>query len=99
MSIYDGKLLIVVSCPGERDTIYIGRAKRYADTLQLLGASMILRYEEVGPGGLTSQPDKATRVRPVTATNGEVLIPLASISNALVADPAAWEGHLGVSRG
>lgn len=94
----DGKLLIVTSSPGSRDTIYVGYAKRSGDLLSLTQASMILRYEDVGVAGISTQPEKATRLRPVTSPGGEVLLYMGSIAGMVVACPDAWEGHLGVSR-
>ena len=95
----DGKLLIVTSAPGGRDTIYIGFAKAtetqsYGPFLTLTQASMILRYEEVGVPGLASQPEKAVRLRPVSYGEGEVVLPFSSISAMIVADPEKWKSFL-----
>lgn len=98
MSMYDGKLVIATASPGTRDFIYVGYAKRMDDRLILTQASMVLRYEEVGVPGLTSQPEKAIRLRPVTALDGTVDLPMACTLICL-ADPDAWAGHLGLSRG
>lgn len=98
MSMYDGKLVIATTAPGLRDFIYIGYAKRMDDRLVLTQASMILRYEEVGVPGLTSQPEKAVRLRPVTALEGTVDLPMASTLICL-ADADAWADYLGKSYG
>lgn len=95
----ENKLLIVTSAPGTRDFIYIGYATREGDMIRLERASMILRYEAVGVPGLASQPERATHLRPATGPGGEIILPLASMASMVAADPAAWESHLGVSRG
>ena len=98
MGAYDGQLVIATASPGTRDFIYVGYAKRMDDRLILTQASMIVRYEEVGVPGLTSQPEKAVRLRPVTALEGIVDLPMASTLICL-ADPEVWAEHLGLSRG
>lgn len=95
----DGKLLIVTSSHGARDTIYIGFAERQGDMLLLHRASMILRYEEVGVPGLSSNPTKATRLRHVTHEGGRVWLPLLGVVAMVEADSQAWESHMSVSRG
>ena len=98
MSMYDGKLVIATASPGTRDFIYVGYANRMDDRLIIKQASMIVQYKEVGVPGLTSQPEKAVRLRPVTALDGTVDLPMACTLVGL-ADPDAWAQHLGVSRG
>lgn len=95
----DGSLLIVTSSPGIRDTIYVGYAERCGEFIILSKASMIVRYVEVGVAGIASEPEKATVLRPVTALEGKVIIPISGIASMVVADPACWDSHLGVSRG
>ena len=99
MSQLDGKLLIVTSSPGVRDTIYIGYSERHGDMLCLTRASMILRYESVGVPGIAGDPSMATKLRPVTSPDATVWLPMSSMAALVVADPQAWESHLGISRG
>ena len=99
MSKLDGELVIVVSSPGNYDTIYVGVVEREGDMIVLRKASMIVRYEDVGVSGLAGQPEKAVSLRPVTSGNGEVWIPLSGVAAIVVADADKWAGHLGVSRG
>ena len=94
---FDGKLLIVTSAPGGRDTVYIGIAERHGDMILLESASMITQYKEVGVPGLAAQPEKATKLRPATGP-GRVWLPLCSVSAIVEADMKAWADHLGVSR-
>ena len=98
MSSLNGKLVIVTSSPGYRDSIYVGYVEREGDLLVLSKSSMILRYETVGICGVASQPEFATSIRPVTSSNGRVWVPLSSVSTLIEADEDAWKEHLGVSR-
>ena len=96
---FEGELIICVSSTGGPDTIYVGYATRSGDWLVLTQASMITRYTEVGVPGLSTQPEHAVRLRPVTWPKGRVRVPITSITGVVDADPAAWEDHLGVLRG
>lgn len=97
-SYFDGKLVIATCAPGTRDFIYVGIAKRMGDRLLLTGASMVLRYEEVGVPGISSQPEKAVRLRPITANNGTIDMPMES-TLIMEADAKVWEEYLGKSIG
>ena len=95
----ENKLMIITSSPGTRDTLYIGYCTRIGDLIFVEKASMIVRYEEVGVPGLSSQPEKAIRLRPVETPGAEVVIPVSSISAMVSADIEKWKSHLGISRG
>lgn len=95
---FNGKLVIVTSSPGVRDVIYIGYVRREGDFLCLTQSSMILWYADVGVSGISGNPKKATRLRPVTSSDGQVWIPISSISAMVEADEKSWKLWLGVSR-
>jgi hypothetical protein len=92
------RLAIIVASPGSRDHIYVGWCEVRGNMFVLDQASMILRYESVGVTGLASEPGRATGLRPATGPKGRVTIPQHAVAAIIDADPAAWEGHLGVSR-
>jgi len=99
MSYLDGKLVIVTSSPGDRDTIYVGFCKREGDMLILSDASMVVHYKEVGVAGIAKNPEHADRLRPATGPEGRWFVPLSSVAGIVEADPEAWKEHLGKSRG
>jgi hypothetical protein len=94
---FEGKLMIVVASPSGRDNIFVGYTKRINDMIVIEKASMIMYYEKVGILGCATQPEQATRLRPIEGGN-RVIVNLASLAYAVEADEKAWAEHLGVSR-
>ncbi len=84
----EGKLVIIVSAPSYRDTIYIGRYTRSDDFVVLRHAVNIVTYREVGVSGLTDQPEYAN----LAPSAGAAFIPIQNISVILEADEAKWCG-------
>ena len=84
-----GKLVIVNSCPGYRDTIYIGVVETIDDGwICLAKAANIVRFQSVGLAGLADKPEGATRVR--SGGSRRVWLPTSAISVIIEADPVKW---------
>lgn len=95
----DGDTCLIVASPAYRDTIYVGRLVRDREWIGLRDAVNIIYYEEVAPGGLTSQPEKATRKAPVTGGDRTWWVPVRAVSALLKCDAGAWEPHLSKGEG
>lgn len=93
-----GRFILVTATIGGRDHIYVGHAERQGDRLVLKNASNVVFYNDVGTAGITTQPEKATCLRPVTTPEGEVNLPIESCVFA-PADENAWAEYMGRSIG
>lgn len=98
-SVFNGRLMIVVTSTSYRDTIHIGHTFRDFDMLILKNASMLLTYKVKGVPGVAGEPKLATRVEPASGPEGEVILPLGSVTSITVANEKAWAPFLGRANG